>query len=178
MLDTTERYYAAFTAGAPFGVALVKRCMNGSVAVGAVFESDWALKPILEQLKPIVEKAPGFGSEELLGLHEDSEDGKSLWHIAYGVIPIGWSPVWLPIASARQALASMLSTQGPKTSKFQIDERAPGGEILAQRIDSKQFGGMVDAVALCCLQIEQHFPEGARRFDSFVQKPWYEDDAE
>jgi hypothetical protein len=89
------------------------------------------------------------------------------------VIPIAWSPVYA--IEARQSLASILSTQGPATSRFQIDANAPGAKILAQRIDPKQFGGMLDAVSLCCLMIEQHFPRGRRGIDSWVDKPWYED---
>ena len=148
--------------------------MNGVVAAGAAFENDWALKPIIEQIKSIIKRNPGLESDELFGLHEDTEDGKALWRIAHDVIPIGWNPVYAPILEARQSLASVLATQGPATSRFQIDAHAPGAEILAQKIDSKQFTGMLDAVALCCLQIESHFPAGGRSFDSFVQKPWYE----
>jgi hypothetical protein len=49
------------------------------IAVGAAFENDLALKRALDQIKPIVERAPGLESNELLGLHECSEDGNTLW---------------------------------------------------------------------------------------------------
>jgi hypothetical protein len=48
-------------------VALLKRRMNGVIAVGAAFENDWALKPALDQIKPVVNRAPGFESDELFG---------------------------------------------------------------------------------------------------------------
>ena len=47
--------------------------------MGAAFENDLALKRALDQIKPIVERAPGLESNELLGLHECSEDGNTLW---------------------------------------------------------------------------------------------------
>ncbi len=55
-LDNREEWYISFTATPPFGVALLKRRMNGVIAVGAAFENDWALKPALDQIKPIVKK--------------------------------------------------------------------------------------------------------------------------
>jgi hypothetical protein len=68
--------------------------------------------------------------------------------------------IYAPIGVARQALASLLVVQGPATSRFEIDKKAPGAEFLAQKLDAKQFTGVVDAVALCCFQIESHFPAG------------------
>jgi hypothetical protein len=120
-LDTREGRYVSFTATPPFGVALLKRRMNGVIAVGAAFENDRGLKPAPDQIKPIVKRAPGLESDDLFGLHEDSEDGNTLWQIAHDVIPIAWSPVYAPLIEARQSLASILSTQGPATSRFQID---------------------------------------------------------
>jgi hypothetical protein len=58
-LDTREGWYVSFTATPPFGVALLKRRMNGVIAVGAAFENDRGLKPAPDQIKPIVKRAPG-----------------------------------------------------------------------------------------------------------------------
>jgi hypothetical protein len=60
--------------------------------------------------------------------------------------------------SAWQSLESVISTQGPATSKFQIDKNGAGAEFLAQVIDNRITGGVYDAVALCCLEIEDDFP--------------------
>lgn len=125
--------------------------------MGAAFENDMALKPALDQIKPIVERAPGLESNDLLGLHECSEDGNTLWQIAHDVIPIAWSRVYAPLIEARQSLASILSTQKAATSRFQIAANA-------------------DAVSLCCLTIEAHCPRGRRGIDSWADKPWYEED--
>lgn len=95
-------------------------------------------------------------------MREDAEDADALEQLAHKMIPVAWQAMYAPAAVARQSLATLLTTQGPATSKFQIDAKAPGGETLAQKIDAKDFSGMVDAVALCCLRIEEDFPGGPR----------------
>jgi hypothetical protein len=56
-------------------------------------------------------------------------------------------------------LASLLATQGPKTSKFEIDAKAPGAEILAQKIAAKQFSGMVVSLGWICKTCFSRLPD-------------------
>jgi hypothetical protein len=155
-MDTRECDYVAFTSAAPYGAALVRRRFDGRVAVGAVFQNKRALKPVIEALKHQLKKAH-VDLSKVVGVFEDHERATELAVMAEDLIAIGWGRCYKTLEAARQSLESFVSTQGPATSKFQIDKNAPGAEFLAQAIDNRVTGGVYDAVALCCLQIEEDF---------------------
>ena len=116
-MDTRERDYCAFTSQPPYGAALVRRRFDGRVAVGAVFQNERALRPVLEALKRQLQKAQiGFG--KIIALFEDSEQASELADMAEELLPIGWTRLYKSMETARQALESAISTQGPATSKF------------------------------------------------------------
>ena len=152
-----EQFYAAFSAKAPYGAVLVRRRVDGRVAVGAAFQNERAFKPVIDQLKDVLKKE-SLNQREIVGLFEDSEEAAALSEMAENAIPVGWGRVYKPTEAGRQALESLIATQGPATSKFQIDNKAPGRDLLAQAIDNKTLGGVYDALALCCGQIEDDFP--------------------
>jgi hypothetical protein len=160
-MDTRERDYIAFTSQPPYGVALVRRRFDGRIAVGAVCENPRALRPILESLKTQLAKAR-IDLGKVIGVFNDDETSTDLALMAEDIIPIGWTRIFKTLETARQSLESAVSTQGPASSKFQIDKDGPGAEFLAAQIDNRTTGGVYDAVALCCLQIEEDFPVGAR----------------
>jgi len=138
---------------------MAQRCHCDRVVVGAAFQNERAFKPVIDQLKEILKKE-NIPARDIFGLFEDSEEAAALSEMAENAIPCGWTRIYKPMEVARQALESLVPTQGPATSKFQIDTKAPGAELLAQAIDSKTIGGIYDALALCCAQIEDDFPGG------------------
>jgi hypothetical protein len=153
-----DKIYAGLTAREPFGVALVGRRLDGRVVVGGCFEDPWTVKLPLEQLRDLLKQhqitAP------VSGWIEDGEGWIELAELAKRITGIDFQGIYQPIIAARQAAASLLTVQGPVTSKFQVDQNAPGAELLAQRIDGRVTGGMTDAVGLCCLRIEHDYPGG------------------
>lgn len=170
-MDSKEQDYIAFTSQAPYGVALVRRRFDGRVAVGAVYQNERALRPILEELKAQLQKA-NLNFNKIVGLFDDSETATELADLAEDIISIGWQRSYKTLDAARQALESVISIQGPATSKFQIDKDGPGAEFLAQLIDNRVTGGAYDATALCCLQIEEDFPSESQGRSDDIKAIW------
>ena len=152
--DTRELDYCAFTSQAPYGAALVRRRPDGRIAVGAVYQNERALRPVIEALKTQLQKAK-IDLGKIIALFEDSEQATELADMAEELLPVGWTRLYKSIDTARQSLESAISTQGPATSKFQIDNLAPGAEFLAQAIDNRITGGVYDAVSLCVYQAKE-----------------------
>ena len=156
-----DKVYAALTAVAPFGLALVGRRHDGRIVVGAAFEDGWALQAVLGDLRELL-KENRIAPSEVRGWVDDAAGWIETAEQARRITGVSFGGTYRPIATARQALASMVLTQGPTTSRFQIDKAAPGAETLAQRIDLKANGGLFDAVAICCERIEDEFPGGTK----------------
>ena len=49
--DTREKDYCSFTSQPPYGAALLRRRPDGRLAVGAVYQNEQALLPVIEALK-------------------------------------------------------------------------------------------------------------------------------
>ena len=92
---------------------------------------------------------------KIIALFEDSEQATELAYMAEEILPVGWTRSYKSMETSRQSLESAIATQGPATSKFQIDTLAPGAEFLAQAIDNRITGGVYDAVALCVFQAKE-----------------------
>jgi hypothetical protein len=152
-------HYVAMTAREPFGVALVGRRHDGIISVGAALEDPYTIKPPLESLRDLL-KHHHINAAQVSAWVEDGEGWIEMAELAKRITGIDFQGIYQPIVAARQALASLLATQGPTTSKFQIDRSGPGAELLAQRIDARASGGVTDATALCCLRIEEDYPGG------------------
>ena len=153
-MDTRENDYCAFTSEPPYGAALVRRRSDGRIAVGAVYQNERALRPIIEALKAQLQKAHiDFG--KIIALFEDSEQATELADMAEELLPVGWARLYRSMETARQSLESAIATQGPHSSKFQIDALAPGAENLAQAIDNRITGGVYDAVAICVARAKE-----------------------
>ena len=152
--DTRERDYCAFTSQPPYGAALVRRRSDGRLAVGAVYQNERALLPVIEALKTELQKAK-IDLSKIIALFEDSEKATELGYMAEEILPVGWTRSYKSMETSRQSLESAIATQGPATSKFQIDTLAPGAEFLAQAIDNRITGGVYDAVGLCVFQAKE-----------------------
>jgi hypothetical protein len=157
--------YISFTSQPPYGVALVRRKFDGRVVVGAAFQHERSLRTIMESLKAELRRAH-IDLNKVIGVFNDDETATALAVVAEDMLPIGWQRIYRTLEAARQSLESIVSTQGPATSKFQIDRAAPSAELLAQVIDNRITGGIYDAVALCTLQIQDDFPAGRTAGDS------------
>lgn len=158
-LEHIDKFYCGLTSQPPYGLALVGRRHDGRVVVGAAYENDWALKPILDALKELLKKHR-IGATEIRGFTDDSEAWIEIAERGKRITGIDFQGIYQPMSACRQALATLIVTQGPSTSRFQIDRDAPGAELLAQRIEAKQFSGVLDGVSVCALAIENDFPGG------------------
>jgi hypothetical protein len=69
MHNTREGYYVALTTKEPFALVLTKQRFDGAGIVGASFQSERALKPVVDQMKAKLMKEfrRQFGAAPIIG---------------------------------------------------------------------------------------------------------------
>ena len=84
--DTREKDYCSFTSQPPYGAALLRRRPDGRMAVGAVYQNEQALLPVIEALKLELQKAK-IDLSKIIALFEDSEQATELAYMAEEILP-------------------------------------------------------------------------------------------